>query len=163
METTPIVLKLVNGSTQATLDFVVTKLREQGGPSVNPIARTVACMYLNPAGRRCAIGHLLTEPECNVLDKISSSGLPALVSDNAVVLETMEDLGPVTSKSSKLYDFFRDLQGTHDDALSGDSDKVWAVACADNFAKVARDYNLDSTMVGAWQQALASEMNSYAI
>jgi hypothetical protein len=46
---------------QETFDKVVTALRAQGKPSVNP--ETNECMYRGPNGIKCAAGHLIPDDE----------------------------------------------------------------------------------------------------
>lgn len=50
-----------NSSLQEIFDFVVTKLREQGEPSLDPVSN--ACLYRGPNGRKCAAGWLLPDGE----------------------------------------------------------------------------------------------------
>lgn len=48
----------INRTMQALYDFIVTAIREQGRPSMDPAG--IYCMYRNADGAKCAAGHLIT-------------------------------------------------------------------------------------------------------
>jgi hypothetical protein len=123
-------LKLQEKETdQETFDFVVEKLMEQGFPSM----KGGLCVYGEPGGARCAIGHLMGDQECN---------------RQRTIYEMIQD-GLVSAPRSLL--LMDALQKAHDRAaMSAVHSLLWAKRCANNLINAAEDLDINPSKAQEW-------------
>lgn len=110
---------------------------KQGGPAVqsNPNTEGLMCSYLAPDGRKCAVGHLMTEEELKVMGRFKG-GVQDLADDWADCLPYPEWLF-----GNENLDFLNHLQDTHDNLMDYDGAEFVDVYKY-NMAKFAAFYNL---------------------
>lgn len=89
---------------------------KQGDPAVqsHPNTDGLMCSYLAPDGRKCAVGHLMTEEELKVMGAFKG-GVQDLADDWADCLPRPEWL-----MGDKNLDFLSHLQDTHDNLMGYD-------------------------------------------
>lgn len=100
------ILQVLNGhySLQEVLDFTTQKLREQGGPSFDPVDGM--CLYRGPDGTKCAIGHLI--PDANYRKEFEQKGIAALLGDPSFNFVAHRD------EIDEMVKLLEDLQMAHD-------------------------------------------------
>jgi hypothetical protein len=113
---------------QETFDMSCLALVEQGRPATEKLA----CRYLTADGRRCAIGHLMTD----------------------ISPEVLRDLGGTVSRHQVAayvpdhnHDLMRRLQRDHDLAAPPPNDDNWRGNWLESILKTARCFKVDPTRV----------------
>ena len=92
---------------QETLNKVVTFLRKQGEPAMNPVGG--ACYYITSDGLRCAVGCLLTADLASRFDLFDDGGVDAIFAEH---LDVFRESFPDATEED--VEFLSALQDVHD-------------------------------------------------
>lgn len=111
---------------QETFDFVLDAIIGQGGPAGRQEGWQFTCQYRAEDGKRCAIGHLITDEEAEALG------------GNNVCWAA--DHGTLPARFSDDVWFYANLQAAHDDAACDDGPFV--PLFRKNMASLARRHGL---------------------
>lgn len=120
---------------QELFDFVVGKLHEQGGPSVDIISSEgdAVCSYRGEHGRKCAAGWLIK-------DEFYGSGLEGAVACLAHVADALKKSGITNAQVNGIVSH---LQAAHDSSVNANED------IADRLTECARAYRLSPAAVAS--------------
>lgn len=120
---------------QETFDFVIMKLREQGKPAM----ADKVCVYGEPKGCRCAVGHLMGDQRYTG----AGGSIKTLVEYNEV-------------NQPKYYSLISEMQRAHDfPAVENENNKKdWQTACAIEMIKVAERHNLSPQSAKDWLNSI---------
>lgn len=115
-------------SNQQVFDYVVTKLAEQGKPSVGQGGK---CQYRGEDGCKCAVGWLISDKQYDhEWDKFSGMSV-----DATTVSSVMDELGYSRS-------LLRSLQNAHDDAAHEKDKPAVFSRWRTRFCSAALSFNL---------------------
>jgi hypothetical protein len=115
------------------LDFVKDKLLEQGKVSYDG-----NCMYNGPEGTHCAIGHMLTAKQQDV---INYDNIHSQIDINSSPVGDIIDLFDIKISSNKL-EFLKDLQTVHDSLFKVTEEKEFKQGIKQNIKSLAKQYKV---------------------
>ena len=140
-------------SLQEIFDFVVTKLDEQGEPSMNTHGSCKYYQEIDGKAIQCAVGFLLpstTEDDLNLIKSVEGRRA-------RVLLEIMRPYAEFKKlESDKKVDLLQDLQLCHDSkadysyrATHGKEahDTMWKTKVYEDLHRVANEYELDTSIL----------------